>query len=132
MQRRADGIRRIVAVQRQMRRVAERTLHDLRQQEHELQTSQNGVLAALACGIPIFLSLGPALSRRLTDTSSRSDVVAAAGARQAEVLREQVGRLRQAEHLERAVAGQVARAAARADLENLIDLTFHTTLTSIR
>lgn len=121
-QRRANKVRRIVGVQRQMQRAAEWALHDLRRQEHGLRVSQHEVLAALARDGALFIALAPALSRRLSGIASRADALEAAGDRQTELLLEQTGRLRQAERLERTVGSEIERTGERTGLEDLVDL----------
>ena len=121
-QGRAGRIRRIVGVRRQMQRAAEWTLHDLRRREQGLRLSQHEVLSAFGRDDALLAALAPVLSRRLSSLAAQADALAAAGDRKAEHVLEETGRLRHAERLERAVAGEVERASHRSDLEDLVDV----------
>lgn len=121
-QMRLQTVRRIVEVQRQLHRAAEWKLGELRQQEADLAQAQQEVIGALNGDASLHGRFVHAMARQLGRLAAQSDAVTESRDRQAEVLREQTGRLKQAERMQQALGREEARAGERESLDALADL----------
>lgn len=119
---RLKSVRRISHVQRQLQRVAEWKLQELRQQEDELRVAQQQVIGALNEETGLHGQFVHAMARHLTQLAVQSDSLAASRKRQDALVREQTGRLKQAERMENAVAREDARTREKEALSDLIDM----------
>lgn len=119
---RTEKMRRFVDVQRQLQRAAERTLHDLRQEEHRLQQAQQEVICVLNRDDELSIGLAPALTRRLARLGSDVEAAAAAGARQVDIVLQQASRLKHAERLERRLDAEENKAREKTVLGDLVDV----------
>lgn len=114
-------MRRFVDVQRQLQRAAEWALHDLRQEEHRLQSAQQEVFVALGRDDGLTRSLAPALTRQLGRLAADAAAAAAAGEQQADVVLQQAGRLKHAERIQRGLDCEEGRTREKNGLADVLD-----------
>lgn len=119
MARPAERFRRIFSVQRQLQRAAEWALHDLRQQEDVLHSTEQKTLAALASDNALLLGLAPALTAQLSNLKAQSDQLHLARDHQADLVMEQTRRVKQAERVERRLMSKADKMQESARLEEL-------------
>jgi hypothetical protein len=97
--KRAAKLNRIVAVQRQMRQLAEWQLTELQREEDDLQRKHEELVQQLNGSEPLYCLFVEAMSRRMTALNKEAAVVRKAKERQADYLQSETRRLKQAERM---------------------------------
>ena len=119
--KRLESLRRILAVQSQLKRRAEWKLADLESKGQEIDKSQQEVIAALNADHNLHGLFVETMSRNLAALAKRSDAVRAAAEVERQELRERSGMVRQAERRARIVDQENRRVRERTRLEDIID-----------
>lgn len=97
--KRTTKLNRIVAVQRQMRQLAEWQLMELQREEDDLQKRHEELIQQLNGSEPLYCLFVEAMARRVTAITKEAAVVRKAKERQADYLQSETRRLKQAERM---------------------------------
>ncbi|SED03369.1 hypothetical protein SAMN05519104_2637 [Rhizobiales bacterium GAS188] len=121
MQKRLQSIKRVIAVQEQLRRLAEGKLADLARREAGLHTSRRELVGALNEDQALHGLFIEAMARRVTSLSKDLAKVERAKEVQAKHLREETGRLKRAERIAGSLDREYQAALDKKELAELID-----------
>jgi hypothetical protein len=121
MDRRLAKISRIVAVQKQMHRLAEWQLIDLQRQEAELQERARLLIESLNGDTPLHGLFVESTAKRLRRVGMASGAVAKARETQTERVVGERRKLRHVERIEEATALEAEREAEKSRLEQIIE-----------
>lgn len=122
MKRRLQSVRRVLDVQREMHRLAEQRLRDLRRHEAELEAAQETLIQTLGRDLSDPGRFTEVMASQVGRLARRASGVAASRAQQTEVLLQHTGRLRHVENVERDLATEDGRRQERKQQNELGDL----------
>jgi hypothetical protein len=121
MEKRLKSIKRVIAVQEQLRRLAEGKLADLERREANLVSSRREIVASLNEDQALHGLFLEARARRVTSLSKDIASLGRAKEAQAKHLREETGRLKRAERIADELGREHQVALDRKELGELVD-----------
>jgi hypothetical protein len=120
MKQRLEKIARVVAVQKQMHRLAEWRLIALQRQEEDLRDQARHLIRSMNDDVPLRGLIVNSMVRRLTSLGVETETVEAAREAQTDVVLAEGRKLKQAEHMEDRVAMAQERRDNRRQLDDAI------------
>jgi hypothetical protein len=123
MSSRTAKIARMVAVQRQLHRLAEWKLVQLQRREADLHGQESSLIGSLNAEEPLHGLFVPAMAKRLASIGKESAVVAHARQSQSDIVLAECRKLKQAERMGHAAASSRERDDEKRRLEETIDQT---------